>query len=146
LSTNTEQNRPAMTLSQAGAIPFRASVACCEFLLVTSHRGRWIFPKGIVEPGDTPESTAVKEAREEAGVVGKLLPEPLGSYGDRKWQAECEVTMFLLEYSEDCAWWEESRIRRRRWSSYEDALRLITKPELRAILERARERIQALTF
>ena len=29
---------------------------------MTSNRGNWIFPKGIVEPGDTPESAALKKS------------------------------------------------------------------------------------
>ena len=67
-------------LLQAGAVPFRKKGSQLEFLLVTSHRGRWIFPKGIVEPGETAEQTALKEVQEEAGIRGVLLPEPVGEY------------------------------------------------------------------
>jgi len=133
-----------ITLLQAGAIPFRITNARREFLLVTSSRGNWIFPKGIVEPGDTPEDTALKESREEAGVLGTILPGPLGSYGDRKWRNDLEVQMFLLEYSADCDSWEESGLRHRRWCGYEDALLAIKKPEMRALLEKAEERLAAL--
>ena len=129
------------TLFQAGAVPFRIRNSRPEFLLVTSNRGNWIFPKGIVEPGDTPESAALKEALEEAGVEGKILPGPLGSYGDRKWTNDCEIQMFLLQYSSDCESWEEGNLRYRKWCSFEDALGLIKKTELREILMRAQKRI-----
>jgi phosphohistidine phosphatase len=130
-------------LLQAGAVPYRTSGMRAEFLLITSQRGNWIFPKGIVEPGDSAELTALKEAREEAGVLGRVLPNPLGSYGDRKWRNDCEVEMFLLEYSHDSASWEEGAIRARRWCTYDEALDLIKKPEVREILRLAHERLAA---
>lgn len=123
-------------------MPFRRKGSQVEFLLVTSHRGRWIFPKGLVEGRETPQETALKEAREEAGVLGVLLPEPLGEYTDRKWRNECKVTMFLLEYGRDCESWEEKGLRERRWCSFDDALRLIRKEELQGVLRQARERLR----
>jgi phosphohistidine phosphatase len=131
-------------LCQAGAIPFRNTYSKREFLLVTSHRGNWIFPKGVIEPGDTPEGTALKESQEEAGVLGAILPGPLGSYGDRKWNRDYEVQVFLLEYSGDADAWEEGSLRQRKWCSYKDALTLIKKPEVRALLEGAQGRLQRL--
>jgi 8-oxo-dGTP pyrophosphatase MutT (NUDIX family) len=48
-------------------------------LLVTSKRNpkRWIFPKGHIEKGETAEAAALREAREEAGIVSK----PVGPAG-----------------------------------------------------------------
>jgi phosphohistidine phosphatase len=132
-----------MDLMQAGAVPFRRNGSAREFLLVTSHRGRWIFPKGIVEPGETPEETALKEAREEAGIRGVLLPQLLGEYLDHKWRNNCTVRMFLLEYLGECESWEEGGVRERRWCTYDDALRLIKKEEIRGILKTAWEWLEA---
>jgi phosphohistidine phosphatase len=131
-------------LPQAGAIPFRHSNSKREFLLVTSHRGNWIFPKGVIEPGDTPEGTALKESQEEAGVQGAILPGPLGSYCDRKWNRDYEVQVFLLEYSGEADSWEEAGLRERKWCSYEDALKLLKKAEVRALLEGAQGRLERL--
>ena len=41
------------------------------------------LPKGHVDPGETPEVTAVREVREEAGVVGTLREK----LGDVRWGA-----------------------------------------------------------
>ena len=38
-----------MKILQAGAVPFRERDGQRQYLLVTSQRGNWIFPKGIVE-------------------------------------------------------------------------------------------------
>jgi 8-oxo-dGTP pyrophosphatase MutT (NUDIX family) len=132
-------------LLQAGAVPYRTSGSRVEFLLITSQRGNWIFPKGIVEPGESTQLTALKEAHEEAGVLGRIVPHPLGSYGDRKWRSDCEVEMFLLEYSSDSASWEEGAIRARRWCTYHEALDLIKKPEVREILRLAQERLSGVS-
>jgi phosphohistidine phosphatase len=132
---------PIRNVPQAGAVPFRRDGAQLQYLLVTSQRGHWIFPKGLVEPGESAEETAAKEAREEAGILGRILPAAIGSYVDRKWQCDCEVVMFLLEYAEDCEHWEEGSIRRRLWSSYDQALELLRRDELRAILASAHSRL-----
>ena len=131
----------AMKILQAGAVPFRERDGERQYLLVTSQRGNWIFPKGIVEPGETPDETALKEAREEAGIHGVILPDPVASYDDHKWRAECVVQLYLLHYAEDCRSWEEKHLRERRWCSYEEALSLIKKPKIRDALEKARERL-----
>ncbi|MBN1443557.1 MAG: NUDIX hydrolase [Planctomycetes bacterium] len=128
---------------QAGAIPYRPrGDDGWEYLLITSQKGNWIFPKGIVEPGELPEETAVKECREEAGVRGRLLPTPVGSYLDHKWNRDCRVVMYLLEFAETVEPWEERLVRDRRWFRYEEAKRHIKKRELRGLLKEARARLR----
>ena len=132
----------AEKLIQAGAVAYRRSGDSWEFLLVTSQRGNWIFPKGIVEPGESPEDTAAKECREEAGIRGRILPMPVGSYGVRKWRRDCQVSIYLLRYEEDVEPWEESSIRERCWCDFEAASLRLKKDDLRRILEKARRRLE----
>jgi 8-oxo-dGTP pyrophosphatase MutT (NUDIX family) len=51
-----------------------------QFLLVQTRGGRWIFPKGGVEPGLTYAQSAALEAFEEAGVHGRLEQIPFTRY------------------------------------------------------------------
>ncbi len=50
-----------------------------EFLVVstTGRPGEWTFPKGHIEPGELPEQAAMREIREEAGIVVALAA-PIG--------------------------------------------------------------------
>lgn len=65
------------------AVTYRETARGPEFLLVHTNRGPWwTFPKGHVEDDDpSPGAAALREAREEAGVVGALMrEEPFARY------------------------------------------------------------------
>ncbi len=126
-------------LPQSSAIPYRVRDGRTEFLLITSLKGNWIFPKGIVEPGESPEETALKEAREEAGIDGKLHAPPLGSYSHVKWDTLCEVVVFLLEVETEVPSWPEMAERRRAWFGADEARKAIKSRKLGEMLDLARD-------
>jgi len=67
---------------QASAIPFRVRDGAVSFCVITtSSSGKWGFPKGIIEAGDSAPATALKEAREEAGLHGEIVGAPVGEFG-----------------------------------------------------------------
>src|ERR671921_108900 len=72
--------------TQYAALPFRRRPdGATEVLLVTSRTTRrWIIPKGWPIAGSTPAGTARQEALEEAGLVGRIGSQPLGSFRYRK--------------------------------------------------------------
>ncbi|MDH7516043.1 MAG: NUDIX hydrolase [Bacteroidota bacterium] len=120
---------------QAGVIPFRRGERGIEVLLVSSRSGkRWVFPKGLIEAGDTPLFTAEREALEEAGARGTLHPEPLGRYRYRKWGGVCDVEMYAMEVTELMEKWAENAFRVRLWSPLESVPTLLREPVLVPIL------------
>jgi 8-oxo-dGTP pyrophosphatase MutT (NUDIX family) len=52
----------------AGVVVVRRHDAGWRVLVLRAYRN-WDFPKGLVEPGEAPQATAVREAEEEAGVA-----------------------------------------------------------------------------
>ena len=69
---------------QVAAVCYRIRRRGIEFLLVQTRGGRWIFPKGGVEPGLTHAQSAALEACEEAGVHGRMEEIAFARYFRRK--------------------------------------------------------------
>lgn len=135
---------PKSPILQACAIPFRHSLGALEFCLITSMRKqhRWGFPKGIIDPGETEIETALKEAQEEAGLVGQIVGEPLGQYWYSKWNCELLVTVFLMQVHDAQDEWPEASLRKRRWANQEQARQWLHRPRQRELLEVAIGRLQ----
>jgi 8-oxo-dGTP pyrophosphatase MutT (NUDIX family) len=55
-----------------------------EFLLVNTSSGKWTFPKGRLCPSLSPSESASREAREEAGAIGRIEETHFGYYLDTK--------------------------------------------------------------
>jgi len=68
-----------------------------EFLLIRDRNGFWVFPKGHLEPGETPEEAAVREVWEETGIQARVIV-PLGTtrYTNDRGVIR-EVQWFLME-------------------------------------------------
>jgi 8-oxo-dGTP pyrophosphatase MutT (NUDIX family) len=71
---------------QYAALPYRRNRASrTEVLLVTSREtGRWIIPNGWPIKRKAPHVTAASEAREEAGVVGRISRRSIGWFSYEK--------------------------------------------------------------
>lgn len=118
-------------IKQAAAIPIHQGRIC----IITSSNGkRWVIPKGLIEPGQTAGETALQESWEEAGLVGVLHPEPIGSYLYEKYSTTCHVTVFVMEVTEVAQEWPERDQRRRSWVSPAGALERIEDTGLADVL------------
>jgi 8-oxo-dGTP pyrophosphatase MutT (NUDIX family) len=123
-------------LVQVGALPYRRTDSgSLEFLLLTSRETRrFIIPKGWRMKGRSDPHAAAREAAQEAGVEGRIDPEPIGTY--RYWKrlkrafVPVRVTVFGLEVEVELANWRERPQRTRQWLTREAAIALLDEPEL----------------
>jgi len=130
---------------QAAAIPYRGQGGQAEFCLITSTTtGRWGFPKGMIEPGDTPEQTALKEAAEEAGLHGVLVGEALGAFAYEKSGRRLRVLVFLMEVKRVESHWPEANRRARQWCAPAAVRLLLGHPEQQRLFDAALKRLGAL--
>jgi 8-oxo-dGTP pyrophosphatase MutT (NUDIX family) len=118
-------------IPQAAAIPLRQGRVC---LITSSSRRRWVIPKGLIDPGKTAAEIALQEAWEEAGLVGVLRSDPVGSYFYEKYGGTCHVAVFLMTVTETADQWPEQALRERAWLDPREAIQRIDEPGLRAIL------------
>lgn len=118
--------KPDFLFEQAGALPYRWDGDQVEIVLITSRSsGNWIFPKGVIDPGETPESTAVKETIEEAGVIGELTGKSLGAYKQKKWGGIAKVKVYPLLVTEMLDDWDEAEFRDRQLLPLDEAKELV---------------------
>jgi 8-oxo-dGTP pyrophosphatase MutT (NUDIX family) len=126
---------PQPIYEQSAVVPYRRRAGELEVLLITSiRRGRWIVPKGLVEPDMSPPESAANEAYEEAGVRGRVDPRAIGEYSFSKWGGVCEVQVFLMEVTEVFDHWLESDVRERQWAAAAEALELVEDVALRELI------------
>lgn len=139
------RDRPAYYYSQSSVIPYRVSDGQLEILIVGSSKMKhWVIPKGIVEPGLSPQESAAKEAKEEAGVEGVVDPQAIGGYQYEKWGAACSVEVFPMEVRREIPQeqWQESH-RLREWVTPEQAASRVRQVELADIMIALQQKLAA---
>ena len=85
----------------AGGIVYRRCGDAVEIQMIRDRFGKVAFPKGKMEPGETIEQTALREIREETGIVGAIR-QPLETVRYRYVSSDAEtvdkeVHYFLVE-------------------------------------------------
>jgi 8-oxo-dGTP pyrophosphatase MutT (NUDIX family) len=126
---------------QYAALPYRRrSDARTQVMLVTTRdTGRWVIPKGWPKKRKTPAATAAREALEEAGVVGKVGRDSIGSYSYRKRLKSgavvaCEVRVFPLKVKRQQKSWPERGEREVQWFSRAKAAKAVRESALSNII------------
>ena len=133
---------------QVAALPVRRNNGETEVLLVTSRdTGRWIIPKGWQEKGLKGHECAAREAKEEAGVEGKIHPKAIGRFSyiktERSDQGAIDVTVFLLSVRKEFKRWREAGQRQRAWFPIDAAAGNVQEPELSSIISALRQLLRS---
>ena len=137
----------------AGGVAFRWRDSEPEMAIVSvKPKMRWQLPKGIVDPGETPEVTAVREVREEAGIETDLraLIETIEywyratRYG-KPVRYHKFVHFYLLQYRSGDVSDHDHEVQEARWVGFDKAIEMLAFESERRVVEEAREMIAAMT-
>ena len=136
---------PDKDIQQVGAIPLIRDQAgqLCVVLVTTRGSGRWTIPKGNIMAKLDDHKAAEREAREEAGLVGKIAKKPLGTYQfwkrqDAHWSL-AEVTVFVLQVESQLDDFKEKGQRDIKAFLPEDAIDAVYEAGLGALIRRSVE-------
>jgi 8-oxo-dGTP pyrophosphatase MutT (NUDIX family) len=110
--------------------------------------GVWALPKGLVDRGESVETTALREVAEETGAEGRSL----GKLGDVRYvysrggqRIFKVVSFYLLRYSrgrlDDLAPEQRREVAEARWLPLDEAERLLAYRGEREMAEKARARL-----
>jgi 8-oxo-dGTP pyrophosphatase MutT (NUDIX family) len=134
---------------QCGVLPFAITdEGELRVMLVTTRgSGTWVIPKGWPDRKLTVAASAVREAYEEAGLLGSLVgDEPVGCYRYEKRNSSrraeiFEVSVFLFAVERQLAKWPEKAQRKTRWFDLAEASASVASTELADILQSATQQL-----
>jgi two-component system phosphate regulon sensor histidine kinase PhoR len=128
-------------LTQFGVIPVRERAGGgIEVLLITSRETRrWVVPRGNPVPGKNGAESAALEAFEEAGITGRVEPEPIGRYSYAKRRRSgallpAEVELFRMRVEAESEDWPEKKDRERRWFAPDEAAAAVAETGLAELI------------
>ncbi len=113
-------------------------------VLVTQHsqNKHWSFPKGLIDPGQTTEEAAIREVREEGGVVAEIVDKVgCNKYvytlnGEKIFKV---VTYFLMKYISGDPKDHDWEVSEAGWYEPEDALKQLSFSQDKSLLKKALE-------
>ena len=135
----------------AGGVAYRLSGGETEIaIILTNPERRWQLPKGMIDPGETPEQAAKREVREEAGVETELLENIdsteywfVASHGGTRSRIHKTVHWFLLRYISGEVSDHDHEVTEARWVPIAEALKMLAFKNEREIVEKASQMIDA---
>jgi 8-oxo-dGTP pyrophosphatase MutT (NUDIX family) len=135
------ENAKVSPRAQIGALVWRFKKGNLQVLLLNSRdTGRFVIPKGWTEKKLTDPEAAAQEAFEEAGVIGDISTDPIGSFAYTKimgpgFALPCIITVFPMEAVTLLPTWPEAHERTRFWMTLDQAAASVDEPELKLLID-----------
>ncbi|MCH7963583.1 MAG: NUDIX hydrolase [Bacteroidetes bacterium] len=130
--------------TQSAIIPYNIKDGELQILLITSIRKKkWIVPKGFIEFNLSAFESAKKEAFEEAGVIGTNETIELGSFTIKKYGGRTNIVVYSMEVEKIKDDYPEKNLRKRKWYTVEEAVDIVSIPEVVEMIETLAVEIKA---
>jgi 8-oxo-dGTP pyrophosphatase MutT (NUDIX family) len=133
----------------AGCVVYRTTEGLTEVALIQPRdRKAWALPKGLIEPGEEPETAAQREAREETGLSGTIVTkvDTIKYSYMAKWESPPIrvfkiVTFYLLKFSSGDPSQHDREVDRVEWFPIDKAISSASYPQEKTVLRKAKELI-----
>lgn len=141
--------KPAALKTQvsSGGVIFRRYDGSIEVAMVAVKGGSvWCLPKGLIDKGEVPEKTAIREVAEETGLKGRII-EKLGEitywYYIKEENIKCRKTVhfFLMEYEGGDVSNHDWEVDDASWFLIDEALKKASYRGEKEIIEKARKKL-----
>ena len=130
-----------------GAVVFTKENGYIQYVIIQSQNGFYGFPKGHMERGETEAETALREIREETGLLVHLIDGfrmedcyPICCNGTQRMKG---VVYFLAEYSAQTPVAQATEVKTIHKLRYEDALTVLQFESSRKMLAQAHAFLKA---
>jgi 8-oxo-dGTP pyrophosphatase MutT (NUDIX family) len=140
---------PVVIQTSAGGVAYRNTENGIEIAIIQMlPELRWQLPKGIIDPGETPEIAALREVREEAGIDCEMIA-PIekieywfSADRDGIWtRIHKFVHFFLMEYRSGDTADHDHEVAEARWVTPETALSMLAFESERSVVRRGLEMV-----
>jgi 8-oxo-dGTP pyrophosphatase MutT (NUDIX family) len=144
-SNTKKSNIKTVEQISAGGVAFRQTDSIIEIALIAVNpSGRWQLPKGIIDLGETSETAALREVREEAGIETDLLA-PIETieywyFGDKNGERvrfHKLVHFYLLAYRRGSVGDHDHEVDEARWVKLSEALKMLAFQGEKSVVEKA---------
>lgn len=146
-SSSRSKPRPVEREVSSGGIVFRRVDGQVQFALMLDSYGKWTFPKGHVENGESLEEAAARETLEELGLAQIRLLEPLGKidiwfrdrFAKKGSLVHKDIHYFLFETTVNAELYPDpaQHAYEAKWVSVKEVMNASTYPDMIPILESA---------
>ena len=134
----------------AGGVVYRGDATATEVVIVAvGGNNRWQLPKGLVDEGEKPEVTAVREAQEEGGVTSEIVQHIetveywyVGLDKGIRVRFHKRVHFYLMRYVSGDTRDHDWEVNEARWVPIDDAAAQLAFDNERLVMKRAAELIR----